>query len=44
MKLYVCSTYYHALIACVKQLVDRQEADILITEYIPAGCFAGRCT
>ena len=42
MKLYVCSTYYHALIACVKQLVDRQEADILITEYIPEGAALAR--
>ncbi len=42
MKLYVCSTYYHALIACVKQLVDRQEADILITGYIPEGAALAR--
>lgn len=32
--LFIVSTYYHALIACVKQLVFRQNADILVTEYI----------
>lgn len=37
MTLYVCSTYYHTLIACVKQLTDRREAEILLTEYIPEG-------
>ena len=42
MKLYACSTYYHALIACVKQLVCRSEADALITGYIPDGAALAR--
>ncbi len=36
-KLYVVSTYYHALISCVKQLVDNEQSDILVTSYIPDG-------
>ena len=35
--LYVTSTYYHALIACVKQLLDRRTADMICTDYIPLG-------
>lgn len=35
--LYVTSTYYHALIACVKQLLDRRAADIICTDCIPLG-------
>lgn len=35
--LYVTSTYYHALIACTKQLVAPRHTDILCTEYIPEG-------
>lgn len=34
-KLYIVSTYYHALIACVKQLVNFQSADLICTHYIP---------
>ncbi len=33
--IYVVSTYYHAYISCVKQLVNRCNADILVTGYIP---------
>ncbi len=36
-KLYVVSTYYHALISCVKQLVRYESSDILVTSYIPDG-------
>ena len=35
--LYVVSTYYHALISCVKQLLGCDEAEILCTDYIPDG-------
>ncbi len=35
--LYVVSTYYHALICCIKQLNCRKNADILVTAYIPDG-------
>ena len=35
--LYVVSTYYHALISCIKQLNCRKNADILVTAYIPDG-------
>ena len=35
--LYCVSTYYHALISCVKQLTNKQRADILCTDYIPEG-------
>lgn len=35
--IYCCSTYYHALIACVKTMVLKQSADILLTGYIPKG-------
>ncbi|MGN1119345.1 MAG: glycosyltransferase family 52 [Oscillospiraceae bacterium] len=35
--IYVVSTYYHALISCLKQLKDKTDADILVTEYIPEG-------
>lgn len=34
--LYIASTYYHALIACVKQLTDRRDCDLLCTD-IPLG-------
>lgn len=33
--LYIVSTYYHALIACVRHINDGQAADIMVTEYIP---------
>lgn len=33
--LYAASTYYHVLIACIKQLVAPRRADILCTGYIP---------
>lgn len=33
--IYVISTYYHALIACVKQLVNKENAEIMVTDYIP---------
>lgn len=33
--IYVISTYYHAFISCVKQLVNKENADILVTGYIP---------
>ncbi len=36
-KLYVVSTYYHALISCVKQLLNYDTADIICTSYIPDG-------
>lgn len=36
-KLYIVSTYYHALISCVKQLVFKEYADIIVTDYIPDG-------
>lgn len=36
-KLYVVSTYYHALISCVKQLLSHDRADIICTSYIPCG-------
>jgi len=36
-KLYSVSTYYHALISCVKQLVHHESSDILVTDYIPDG-------
>lgn len=35
--IYCCSTYYHALIACVKTMALKQSADILLTGYIPEG-------
>lgn len=35
--LYIVSTYYHALITCVKQLTDKRPSDILVTDYIPEG-------
>jgi len=42
-KLYAVSTYYHALISCVKQLVHPENSDILVTGYIPDGqSLAGR--
>lgn len=34
-RLFVVSTYYHALISCVKQMLDSRESDIVITSYIP---------
>lgn len=34
-ELYIVSTYYHALIACVKQFHADRKADILVTKYIP---------
>ncbi len=36
-KLYVVSTYYHALISCVKQLLSSDKSDIICTSYIPDG-------
>lgn len=35
--LYVTSTYYHALIACVKQLLEPRSADMICTDCIPLG-------
>lgn len=35
--LYIVSTYYHALISCVKQFSSFRRADILVTEYIAEG-------
>lgn len=35
--LYIVSTYYHALISCVKQLISCVNADIICTHYIPNG-------
>lgn len=41
--IYAVSTYYHTYIACVKQLVYRENADILVTGYIPeSGLLAQR--
>lgn len=37
MKLYVVSTYYHALIACIKQLNCSQIANIFVLSDIPNG-------
>lgn len=34
-ELYIVSTYYHALIACVRSINDRHTADIMVTDYIP---------
>jgi len=34
---YVVSTYYHALIACLKQLKMPKVADMIVTAYIPEG-------
>lgn len=36
-KIYIVSTYYHALISCVKQLIKPQNSDIIVTSYIPDG-------
>lgn len=33
--IYVVSTYYHAFITCVKQLINKESADIMVTDYIP---------
>ncbi len=33
--LYVVSTYYHALIACVRHINDGGNAEIMVTDYIP---------
>ena len=33
--LYICSTYYHVLVACLKSLSTNNHADIIITGYIP---------
>ncbi len=33
--LYIVSTYYHALIACVRHIDDKRTADIMVTDYIP---------
>ncbi len=35
--LYAVSTYYHALISCVKQLLGNDTADIICMDYIPSG-------
>lgn len=36
-KLYIVSTYYHALISCIKQLVFSECSDIIVTDYITEG-------
>lgn len=36
-RIYVVSTFYHALISCAKQLAGRGSADILVTDHIPEG-------
>ncbi|MBQ8842856.1 MAG: hypothetical protein IJZ65_09535 [Ruminiclostridium sp.] len=36
-RLYIVSTYYHALISCIKQLTEPCDSDILVTNYIPGG-------
>lgn len=36
-KLYIVSTYYHALVSCAKQIVQQDNADIIVTGYIPTG-------
>lgn len=33
--LYIVSTYYHALIACVRHINDGGNAEIMVTDYIP---------
>lgn len=35
--LFVCSTYYHALISCVKTFHFKDKPEVLITEYISEG-------
>lgn len=35
--LYIVSTYYHALISCLKQIRENRNADIMCTDYIPNG-------
>lgn len=41
--LYICSTYYHALITIIKALCSSTPVDILIMHYIPGGrAFADR--
>lgn len=35
--IYAISTYYHAFVTCVKQLVYKMQADVLVTGYIPEG-------
>ena len=34
MKLYVCSTYYHILISCLKS-IENKDVSIMVTDYIP---------
>ncbi|MGN0688616.1 MAG: hypothetical protein ACI4KA_10975, partial [Oscillospiraceae bacterium] len=34
-QLYIISTYYHALITCIKRFRSENPADILVTDYIP---------
>lgn len=36
-RLFVVSTYYHALISCVKQMLYSRKSDIVITSYVPDG-------
>lgn len=35
--LYIVSTYYHALISCLKQIQKNRNADLMCTDYIPDG-------
>ena len=37
MKLYICSTYYHAYITILKQFYNQTEADLIICDDIPTG-------
>ena len=42
-KLYICSTYYHVLIAIVKSMQDNIQNKLILTSYIPkADCLAAR--
>lgn len=36
-KLYVCSTYYHTLITCVKAIEGKEQFEIAVTDYISGG-------
>lgn len=36
-RIYIVSTYYHALITCIKRLNNNETADVLVTDYIPEG-------
>lgn len=37
MKLYICSTYYHVFITMLKQLSQRETADLVICDDLPTG-------